>query len=111
MIEIDFEVAVVSVAIIAFCVGICMFLHNVMAAPKSLRKWRIVMASGCVLSLIGSLLGLARMVTSWHPLSGDLCMLLVVGGGLVDLVAAAMYLSVAPDNGSNEKRASWPWPR
>ncbi|ENZ77989.1 MULTISPECIES: hypothetical protein [Ralstonia] len=111
MINIDFEVAVVSVAIFAFGVGAYMCLHNVTAAPKSLRTWRIVIAGGCVLSLIGSLLGLARMVTGWHPLSGDVCMLLVVGGGLVDLVGTAMCLSAAPDNEPHDKRASWPWPQ
>ena len=100
-----------SVAIFAFGVGAYMCLHNVTAAPKSLRTWRIVIAGGCVLSLIGSLLGLARMVTGWHPLSGDVCMLLVVGGGLVDLVGTAMCLSAAPDNEPHDKRASWPWPQ
>lgn len=112
MIDIDFEVAVVSIAIMAFGVGIYGCLLNIKAAPTSLRTWRIALASGCALSLVGSVMGLARMLTSWHPWSGEICMLLVVGGGLVDLVSAAMILTEAPEDGpEGAKRESWLWPR
>jgi hypothetical protein len=111
MYRIDFDVAAVAVAIAANFAGVCVLLHGVTAAPKPFRAWRTVMAAGSVLSLAGLLLGLARMVTNWHPLADDMCMLLVAGGGLVDLVAAAMYLTADPNRECKGQRASWPWPK
>lgn len=88
MIDIPFDVTVLSAGCLALVAGIGMSLVNLNASVTWLRKWRIALAIGCAMGLIGGVLGIIRMTTTWHPYSGDLCALLLAGGAVVLTIAA-----------------------
>lgn len=99
MIDIPFDVAVLSAGCLALVTGLGISLVNLNASVTWLRKWRVALAIGCAMSLVGVLLGIIRMTTPWHPYSGTLCALLLAGGGLVATIAGLGCLGVFGQSG------------
>ena len=94
MIDIPFDVAVLSAVCLAMGAGLGMSLINLNASAIWLRKWRVALAIGCAMSLVGLSLGIIRMTTPWHPYSGTLSALLLAAGTLVAMIAGLGCLGV-----------------
>ena len=99
MIDIPFDVAVLSAVCLALASGLGMSLVNLNASAMWLRKWRIGLAIGFAMSLVGLSLGIIRMTAPWHPYSGTLCALLLVSGTLVAMIAGLGCLGVFGQSG------------
>lgn len=99
MIDIPFDVAVLSAGCLALAAGLGVSLVNLKASAMWLRKWRVALALGCAMSLVGVSLGIIRMTAPWHPYSGTLCALLLAGGALVATIAGLGCLGVFGQSG------------
>lgn len=99
MIDIPFDVAVLSAVCLALAAGLGMSLVNLNASAMWLRKWRIALAIGFAIWLVGLSLMIIRMTTPWQPYSGTLCGLLLVGGMLVTMIAGLGCLSLFRSDG------------
>ncbi|RNM03014.1 hypothetical protein EGA29_19775 [Ralstonia pseudosolanacearum] len=76
-----------------------MSLVNLNASAMWLRKWRIALAIGFAIWLIGLSLMIIRMTAPWHPYSGTLSGLLLAGGTLVAMIAGLGCLGVFKSDG------------
>ncbi|VWC49401.1 hypothetical protein BLA13014_07590 [Burkholderia aenigmatica] len=105
MIDIPFDVAVLSACCLALATGVGMSLLKLNASAMWLRKWRVALAIGLAVSLVGVSLGIIRMTAPWHPYSGTLCAALMAGGTLVAMIAGLVCLGVfGPSGGSKTCR-------
>lgn len=99
MFDIPFDVAVLSAGCLALAAGLGMSLVNLNASALWLRKWRVALAIGCAMSLVGVSLGIIRMTAPWHPYSGTLCALLLAAGAFVATIAGLVCLGVFDQSG------------